>query len=240
MDFKDVQFGAEENHFWFRAKYDLIHVLLRNISASKKIKILDVGAGTGQDLKTIKQFGDVYAIDLDEKAIELIPAAFVVEKKVADVLQIPYPNDYFDFVVAFDVLEHIKEDSGATQEILRVLRPGGSFVFTVPAFNCIYSSHDKILNHYRRYNKRMINTLLKNFECKKLGYWFFSLFLPALIVRMFDRNISSRKAFFCIFNRLLYSILKVENWLISKGVKFPFGLSIFGIYEKKGSCCAKK
>jgi ubiquinone/menaquinone biosynthesis C-methylase UbiE len=240
MDFKDIQSGAQEHHFWFRAKYDVIDMLLKKFQSSEKAKILDVGAGTGQDLKTINLFGDVYAIDLDEKSIALIPDALVVEKKVANVLQIPYPDNYFDLVVAFDVLEHIKEDDVAAKEILRVLKPGGAFVFTVPAFNCIYSSHDKLLNHYRRYNKKMLHALLHDFECKKLGYWFFSLFLPALVVRIFDRNISSRRSFFCIFNRLLYSILKAEHWLLSKGVRFPFGLSIFGTCKKKENVCAKK
>lgn len=233
MDYKDYSAGATEEHFWFKGKSDLIEVLLQKASRGKKCKILDIGAGTGEDLKVITKFGDVFVIDIEKKAIDLISQDLVAEKQVADVLDIPYDDNSFDIVVCFDVLEHVEDDAKAVAEILRVLKPGGSFVFTVPAFNCIYSEHDRKLHHFRRYNKKSISLLLKDFTRETLGYWFFFLFLPAVFIRWMSRDISTNDSFFRILHPLFYKILSLENWLIRKGTKFPFGLSIYGIVVKE-------
>ncbi len=168
-----------------------------------------------------------------KKAIDCIPDNLVFEKKVADVLSIPYEDNFFDIIVSFDVLEHIKEDQKAVKEILRVLKPGGSFVFTVPAYNFIYSGHDKKLNHFRRYNKKTITNLLKDFSDSSLGYWFFSFFVPVAVLRLFETKISSQRRIPSFLNKLAYKILSLENWLMSKGLRFPFGLTIWGQCKKE-------
>ncbi|MBD3231372.1 methyltransferase domain-containing protein [Candidatus Dependentiae bacterium] len=69
-------------------------------------------------------------------------------------------------VVAFDVLEHIKNDHLAVKEITRVLKKGVIFIFTVSALNFLYSHHDKFLEHYRRYDKDSLKKLLNDFNFK--------------------------------------------------------------------------
>ncbi len=155
MDYKDYQNGATTDHFWFKAKGQIINLLLQKINKNeipaevyperlakdlslgmtekKDLNILNAGAGIGEDLTIIKQFGRIHAIDIEEKALELIPRELVYEKKICSICQLPYDNNYFDLAVAFDVLEHIENDQKAVAEIYRVLRPKGYFIFTVPA-----------------------------------------------------------------------------------------------------------
>ena len=137
MDIRDYQAGATGEFFWFKAKEQLIEVLLNKLNCEKRLKVLNVGAGTGDDLSVIKRFGEIHAVDIDPKALELIPKKLVVEKKACDICSMPYPDCFFDLVVAFDVLEHIETDTEAVNEIGRVLKPNGFFIFTVPAFNKI-------------------------------------------------------------------------------------------------------
>lgn len=235
MDYKDYQKGATQDFFWFRAKNEVIHVLLCKLRTKKALKILNLGGGTGSDLSVIKEFGEIYVIDIDPKALELVPDRFVHEKRVCDACQMPYPDSYFDLVVAFDVLEHIEDDGRVISEIYRVLKPTGYFVFTVPAFNFLYSSHDRALNHFRRYEKSTIKNLLSSFKCIELGYWVFSLFIPVLIQRILKRKESVSEVHFMklpkTINGFLYSLLKIENLLIKHRIPLPVGTTIYGIYQ---------
>ena len=236
MDYRDYQTGVTKEFFWFKAKRQLISFLLNKLKSEKKSKILNVGVGTGEDLLVIKQFGETYGIDIDPDALKLIPKELIFEKKVCDVCHISYPDSFFDLVVAFDVLEHIEDDIAAINEISRVLKPNGFFVFTVPAFNFLYSSHDKALNHFRRYNKSIIKSRLSNFLCLELGYWVFSLFLPVAIQRLLKRRESNPKIHYIalpkFINNIFFSLLKVENLLVKHRIALPVGTTIYGIFQK--------
>ena len=243
MDYKDYQAGAQQKSFWFKGKEGLIETLLKKVPQKQNQKILNIGAGTGDDLAIIKKFGNIHAIDIDENAVKLIPDNLVAEKKVGDACNIPYPDNSFDVAVAFDVLEHIKDDQKMVDEIHRVLKPGGHFVFTVPAYNALYSDRDKYLNHHRRYNKKMVKKLFKPFEKQTLGSWFSILFQPAISFLMMPKFIKKRFSsdpsrpnfhnFPKLLDSLFHKVLKTENWLISKGMRFPFGLTVYGIYKKQ-------
>jgi len=234
MDFKDFAAGANQDHFWFKAKTQLIEQLCQKAATQKSMKILSVGAGTGEDLACFKKMGSVYAIDIDQNALDLIPASLIAEKKQADACDIPYSDAFFDMVVAFDVIEHIQDDQKMVEEVHRLLKKGGSFVFTVPAFNFLFGGHDRALNHYRRYNKTMMKRLMTNFKKETLGYWFFWLFFPAVVKRLLSRNSPSApiSCFPKLVNRVFYTVLSSENKFISRGISFPFGLSLYGIYKK--------
>ena len=235
MDYRTHEIGAPQNSFWFKGRQDFINVLLSKLPASSTPRtILNIGSGTGHDLHIIKQYGKLHVMDIEPRAIELIPANLVDEKRVGDVRNISYPDATFDLVISCDMLEHVDNDTQAVSEIYRVLKPGGIFVFSVPAFNFIYSGHDKDMLHHRRYNKSMARVLLRNFKKIELGYWFCSLFAPAAAHRLYYRNADTQSPYVlpAILDKSIYGVLKAENWLISKGITLPFGLSLYGIYRK--------
>ena len=79
----------------------------------------------------------------------------------ADLINLPYRNESFDFVSAMDVLEHIKDDKLAISEISRILKKKGIAIITVPHRMKYYSTQDKIIGHFRRYE---INTIISDFK----------------------------------------------------------------------------
>lgn len=238
MDYKDYQNGATTDHFWFKAKGQLINLLLQKIN-KKDLTILNAGAGIGEDLETIRKFGRIHAIDIEEKALELIPQELVHEKKICNICELPYENNFFDLAVAFDVLEHIEQDTQATQEIYRALKPGGFFVFTVPAFQPLFSSRDQALGHHRRYNKKDIKKLLAGFSFHELNYWSSSLFLPTLLIKLFKKQKNNQKINYLsppkLINNIFYTFLKAENFLAKHHFALPPGTTLYGICQKPTS-----
>lgn len=235
MDYLDYEAGKSESGFWFKCKKEFIESILTKLNKTN-LKILNIGSGTGDDLEVLNKFGEIYVIDINKKALNLIPREFIKEKKLCDASKLKfYSDNSFDLVVSFDVFEHIPEDKKAINEAFRVLKKGGFLIFSVPAFQILYSAHDKALNHRRRYSKKQISDLLNDFETKNLFYWNSLLFLPSAISRLINKN-SAIKVDRGIKNKfidnLFYKILKTENFLISKNIKFPIGLSIFGVCKK--------
>lgn len=237
MDYKDYQAGATKEFFWHRAKIQFIEVLLNKLEKGEKLRILNLGAGTGDDLPVISQFGDVYIIDIDSNALRMVSDKFVYEKKVCDACHLPYPDNFFDLALAFDVLEHIESDSQAVSEVHRVLKSDGRFIFTVPAFSFLYSAHDRALHHFRRYNVSTIKGRLSQFELLESGFWVFSLFLPVAVQKLIKRRASEDKVHFmklpAPINSFFYYLLKIETYLIKHGISLPVGITIYGIYQKK-------
>lgn len=236
MDYKDLGAGQNVNHFWFRAKNDLIKALMNRTYKEKRgLKILNLGAGTGDDLKVLSQFGSNYVIDIDQKALSVIKNEICVEKKLADACNLPYGDNFFDTVVAFDVFEHIEDDKKAIEEVHRVLKPNGILIFSVPAFLFLFSSHDKALNHFRRYNKKSVEILMSKFDHIEVSFWNFFLFFPIAVIRMLRKNKEpkvDKGSFPRVLNTLFYKILSGENILVKKGIHLPIGLSVIGICNK--------
>src|SRR5690606_23276529 len=89
-----------------------------------------------------------------------------------DALKFPFPDASFDIVSMLDVLEHLRDDDVAMEEVHRVLRPGGHFVWSVPAYKKLWSKHDEALQHFRRYEKLELQQLLKRhgFRIRKLSF----------------------------------------------------------------------
>ena len=65
----------------------------------------------------------------------------------------PFEASRFDLITCLDVLEHIEDDRGALRELRRVARPGGVLLTTVPAYPRLWSSHDELNQHCRRYTR---------------------------------------------------------------------------------------
>lgn len=235
MDYKDYLAGASQEHFWFTAKRELIGTLLTSLQLPKTASILDVGAGTGDDLDVISTHGTVYVLDIDQRALDVIPSHMVAEKKLGNACAIPYHDNCFDIVLVCDVMEHVENDAQMVREMYRVLKPGGSLVFTVPAFNCLYSRHDRYLGHMRRYDKKTLIKLLGAFSQTRLGYWNCLLFPVAALERLIRKNSTTSHEVrppCALINKMCLYLLRMENWLINKKIPLPIGLSLFGIFKK--------
>jgi len=201
----------------------------------KDLKILNIGAGIGINLDILNKFGEVYIIDINQQALDMIPVNLYKEKKICDVTNLLYPDNYFDVICSFDVFEHVRDDFKAISEVYRALKKDGFLLFTVPAFQFLFSAHDKALCHFRRYNKRSIQNLLIRFKNIKIIYWNTVLFFAILPLRILKKKSEPRTDYFDlpIFIETFFTkLLSFENHLIEKGVKLPIGLSIVGYCRK--------
>lgn len=239
MDYKDHQSGVTGDLFWFRAKKDLLEMLLERALPDQDVdrRILSVGCGVGYDLELMRRFGKVYVMDTERRALDLIPDGLVADKRVGDICHGGYEDGFFDLVVAMDLLEHIHDDGLAIREILRMLRPGGAMILTVPAFPFLYSGHDRELGHVRRYTKKTIRRLLEPaFRLERINFWTSLLFPPLAVQRLAERNSSDSALKETRLprpvNELFYRVMRLEHILLRMGFPLPFGTSIYAVCRK--------
>lgn len=238
MDYKDYEAGQTADNFWFRAKYGLIELLMEKNSkkqSEEPLKILSIGTGTGDDLKILKAFGNNYVTDILPEALAVVPDEDCFEKRLADAMDLPYEEGFFDIVVSFDVFEHIEDDKKAVSEVYRVLKKGGSLVYSVPAGPGLFSSHDVALEHYRRYNKKMVKLLFQDFKEVKLYSWNTLLYPLIAVSRIKNKNKEPQvdhPKLPGVVDSIFCNLLRFDNFLIRRGMSLPVGVSIAGWCQK--------
>jgi SAM-dependent methyltransferase len=181
----ELFYALEDSHWWFQGRKQLILSLLDRYMPCDNPKILDVGCGTGGMLAAYGERGIVLGLDMAPEA-----AGFCQRRDVGMLLgsgiELPLADASMDVVSALDVIEHVDDDSGMLTEMTRVCRPGGVVLLTVPAHQFLWSSHDDLNHHKRRYVIDQIADLLDivGLERLKLSYYN-SLLMPAAVVRKF-------------------------------------------------------
>jgi SAM-dependent methyltransferase len=233
-DYEQNYFKIEKIHWWFKGRRDLI----KKIKISKDAKILEVGCGSGQNLLLWK--------DQNPKGLDISQEAVDEAKNIGiDVIKgdlnkkLPFKKESFDVIFALDVIEHLESDIQATKKLVDLLKPNGRLIINVPAFQFLWSFHDVQNMHKKRYTAKEIKKLAKNSGLRELSstYWNFSLFFPAFlrvkIHNILNQKESSIQETSPILNKIFFNLLKVENILISKKIKFSLGTSFFYIGIKK-------
>ena len=160
-DLYDSLASTEETHWWFQARKSIILALLDRELAekSRNLAILDVGAGTGMLAEALTRFGRVTALEAAPEALTHLERRNDLTI-VRGILPNPdLPRGAYDLVTGFDVLEHIEDDRSAMADIADVLRPGGLLLLTVPAHPALWSDHDEIHHHFRRYRPGEVEDL---------------------------------------------------------------------------------
>lgn len=263
--------ALETNYWWFAGRRAIIAQLLHgalkplNVSPRNGITsresnsrrahhVLDIGSGTGANLPMLRSIagdsGTVTAMDFSPLALRFAAdhaASRGVVLLQGDALRLPFPDDQFDLVTMLDVLEHLRDDAGALAEVFRVLRPGGQLIFSVPAYQHLWSAHDTALHHFRRYEYRGLRRLLRRnrFNVILLSFamslmppiaWFWrKVILPWQPRRPREAKRHSEGAVLPavapIFNAALIGYLQWEGRLIIKR-RLTFGTSLVGIAQK--------
>lgn len=231
----------EANYWLFNARRDIVFKLIQKMDNKPDFKILDVGCGGGYLMRFLEKrgFKEIHGIDISDSAIAICKKNGTKNVIVADCIKTRFEDNAFDIITAVDILEHVKNEKAALNEWKRILKKNGRLIIFVPAFNFLWSQHDEICHHYRRYSQSsLINTLKKgNFTVERSSYWNFSLFFPASLVRVFQRiflkNHKSDQLYELnpFTNKLFIYLLKFENLLL-KGLNFSIGLSVFAIARK--------
>lgn len=80
--------------------------------------------------------------------------------RAGEITALPFANDSFDLVAAFDVIEHVEDDERVFAEFMRVLKPDGRLIFSVPLHPALWTTFDDYVGHARRYEPAMLQALL--------------------------------------------------------------------------------
>ena len=233
MDYNDREAGVASDYFWFRAKLVLIDRLLQLAQPATGARIISVGAGTGEEIAVLRRYGRVTTLDSEPRALALIEAAD--NPVCGDAQHLPFVSQSVDLICLFDVLEHLPDDKQAVGEFLRVLRPGGCLLVTVPAFPSLFSGHDRALGHHRRYNRSGLRKLLPDWDEVASGWWAATTFLPFVVSRLLSRKRDTldypHPAAW--LNRLLYKCLTKEARCAGTPLSPPMGSSLYAVFRKR-------
>ncbi len=224
--------AAEQGHWWFVSRRRILEALLGDLPRPRRI--LAVGTGPGEELRWLSRWGGVVAVDLHREGLG---AGGVC----GDAGRLPLRAASVDWACAFDVLEHLEDDVTALRELSRVCRPGGRILLTVPAIPWLWSEHDRLNRHVRRYRAADLKRLAAAADCRilRLTHFHAALLLPAVPLRLLQRLRGPRERAVSDLARsarvpgtgLLASALAWERHLLRRA-DLPLGLSLFAILER--------
>ena len=227
-----ILFQVEESHWWYVGRRRIIQSLVERICKTfKDPRILDVGCGTGANLKMLADYGKAEGVDISPQAVDYCRERGLDSVKLGAVENLPYENGSFELVTALDVIEHLDDDVSGLREMRRVLRPDGRILLFVPAFMFLWGVQDDVSNHRRRYT---LPSLLKavdeaGFSVEWGSYANISFFLPVLLVRSVMRWLGLRADTEYGINispmNGPFSRLFAAERFIFKGGRLPFGVS---------------
>ena len=229
----------EKTYWWHVGRLAIIDSWLKKwVHPQKGAKILNVGSGTGGTLGTIEKYGSVQNVDVSDEAIRFMKKAGYNGDKVAD-HKLPYKDGTYDLVIALDVLEHIELHKEALAEWTRVLKKDGAILFTVPAYQWLWSDHDTSLHHHRRYTKGLIKSVMpSDGKIQRLSYYIvFSLPLVIgfrFLNKILGRKTDSETSYVNVpdqLNSLFISLLKIEA-TEHRVITFPAGTSLITVIRK--------
>lgn len=243
-------YDLERQHWWFTAREAILcgyiaHMQHKGQLLKNGLRILNVGCGPGRSSQYLSQFGEVTSIEYDKHCCEFASELTGLNIMHGSITELPFENESFDLVCAFDVIEHVEDDALAVSELKRVTKAGANVLITVPAFMSLWSHHDVINHHFRRYRKQQIKQLFEANDGKRLfsSYFNFFLFPPIYAFRTMSNLLKSGEkrtgsgSDFEAFkpgmlNTILYWIMRPEGWLMNSGLRLPFGVSILYSYKK--------
>ena len=223
------QIKNQKKHWWFQARKKIIDQIISSINLKKKKNILDFGAGSGVNLDMLRKHG---LVDIHEQN-KYARAVIKKERKIRNLYStLKIKKNFYDLILLADVIEHVKQPKELLKDLKKFLKKDGHILITVPAYQFLFSKKDKVLGHYRRYNKELLKTELSGFKVENISYFNTFLCIPIIIMTMLNKflkkdyikQVETTPNF--ILNKLCYIIFASEKYFI-KYFNLPFGISIY-------------
>ncbi len=232
-------YELEDHYWWFVGRRQLALDLLSKDLPKQPHALLDLGCGTGVISRELQPLGPTVSLDFSDLALNYCCRRGLSRCVKGDGTVLPLKENQFDGILGLDIFEHIEDDLAAFQESLRVLRPGGMLVLSVPAFKSLWGPHDVALHHFRRYRKNQMRECLEEagFEVIRCTYSVFFLFPIVVITRFLEkRRKGPAKASLPQvppwLNRTLIALQALEARLITAGLNLPWGSSVVAVARK--------
>ena len=235
----DRMAAHDTTHWWYRARREILaDYLSREAALPAHARILEIGCGTGHNLPMLAGFGEVDAIEIDPAA-----RGFAAERLGKPVGDAPLPSltgverAAYDLVAVLDVVEHVEDDVGALRGMAEVLKPGGAILVTVPAHPWMWSAHDTVNHHHRRYSKATLDKAIRDAGLRHNGLRYFnSLLFPVAVAarvagKLTGKDDSDDSPPAAPVNKALEAVFRLERHLVGR-VPLPPGLSIITLVRK--------
>lgn len=234
MDLIEVS-DNQNRHPWELSRTECILKEIKKLPYAAKV--LDIGCGDG--------YFDRRLIEHDKRVEELYGVDVFLEEPYSDgkgvwlnKLEDLPAEKKFDIILMMDVLEHIENDKEYMDNIKNYLSDKGVIVFTVPAFMKLYSLHDRELKHFRRYNVKMLEDVLKETGLKIVSrsYFYLSLIILRLLTWNKTQNLSMWSADEkSLKTRFVKGVLNIDYAVLRFFSKINLlipGLSLFALIKK--------
>jgi SAM-dependent methyltransferase len=202
--------------------------------------VLDIGCGDGLFFDALREFGQVEGVEPEASLLD--PAG----RWRSAIRAVPFderfqPPHRFGLVLLLDVLEHLEDPAAALRQAVSLLAPGGVVLITVPAFQALWTRHDDLNHHRRRYSRSQFAALAREAGLRigSSRYFFQWVAVAKLVARAVESVRSGPPALPTIpaepVNRLLIAATRLET-RVAAAVSLPFGSSLMvtGFAEAPG------
>jgi len=226
-----VHMEEDRSHWWFRGRLAVIRATLRRTLPARRVRLLELGCGSGNVLAALAEFGEAVGMDAHQDLAAAARAAGL------DVRAGHLPDDlgvapgWAEVVLLLDVIEHVDDDVATLCAARAGVCEGGLLVVTVPAYRWLWSGHDEVLGHRRRYTAAELRAAVERagFEVLRVSYFNTLLFPLLAAVRGWkrlrgDRGHDLRRPA-APLNWLLERTFAFERHLVPH-VPLPFGASL--------------
>lgn len=186
---------------------------LAYVEASRRVcgHVLEIGTGTGYGVDIIAPYAERYVTIDKTRSEELTQLPSNVEFVQCAVPPLPFADASFDYVVSFQVIEHIKHDKEFVREVFRVLKPGGKFIVSTPNKPMSLTRNPW---HVREYTSEQFNRLLSMFkDVEALGVGG-----NESVWRYYQKNRES------VHRIMRFDILKMQWWLPRWVLQIPYDI----------------
>ncbi len=232
-------YRVEKEHWWFVSRNAiLLNYISSRLPLTRTSRVLDVGCGTGAMLEQFSQRYNAFGLDFSQQAIDFCRQRGLTNLYVGSLDAFP-PDQTFDLITMFDVVEHVEDHEGLLKEAHRRLAPNGHMLIAVPAYQWLWSKHDEVLHHKRRYTRTTLRPVVERagFQVKHLTHFNTLLFPVAVLRRIVGRITGSNTADDLevpspVVNGILGGIFRLEKPVVSS-ITLPFGLSLLCLAEKR-------
>jgi SAM-dependent methyltransferase len=180
----------EQRHWWFRGRRAIfISLLDRHLGRAPDSgrRIMDLGCGVGGMIEPLARYGTVIGTDVTLRGLEHCAARGFSRLVACTGHEGCFADESLDGITAFDALEHIEDDVGALREIRRILKPGGWFIASGPAYQFLYAQQDRVTHHVRRYTvgeftEKARRAGLEIVQASYINFLLFPAILPAVLL----------------------------------------------------------